>query len=113
MIEAIENAITNSVEPEGWKPNGGVGTITANGGQLVILQTPENHKVIADAIEQLRKVRGPQVEVAGSIAMQNATGKSGTYSGSTNGNLNINGNTTNGNLSIRGGMSSGASFPLT
>ena len=63
MVEAIENTITNSVEPESWKPNGQVGCISPFGGDLVILQTADAHAKISNVLAQLRETRAIQINI--------------------------------------------------
>jgi hypothetical protein len=80
MLRAITEAIKSSVESGSWKQDGTTASLSQFSGGLIVHATPEQQTVIAGTIERLRKVRGPQVEVAGSIAMQKATGKIGAYS---------------------------------
>ena len=63
MIDAISNAITNSVEPESWKPNGQVGSLTQFAGGLVIQQTADAHAKISNLLAQLRETRSIQISI--------------------------------------------------
>jgi general secretion pathway protein D len=63
VLDAISNAITNSVEPESWKPNGQVGSLTQFGSGLVIQQTADAHAKISNLLAQLRETRSIQISV--------------------------------------------------
>ncbi len=60
-VQKLIDAIQAAVDPESWKPNGQVGSISELDGRLVILQTPAAHRAIADLLTKIRKV--PPVEV--------------------------------------------------
>jgi len=56
--------ITETVEPDSWRDNGGrVGAIRELTGQLIVTQTPENHRQIADLLNQLRRQRDAQIRI--------------------------------------------------
>jgi RNA polymerase sigma factor (sigma-70 family) len=58
---AIVHMITGSVAPASWKANGGSGTgeIAQSGNELVIDTSAENHKAIANLLQQLEKLLAP------------------------------------------------------
>src|SRR4051812_7480041 len=60
----IIHLITDTIAPDTWKDNGGtIGSMREFSGQLVVSQTAENHKLLADLFQQLREGRGRMVVV--------------------------------------------------
>ena len=56
-IETISKLITGSIDASSWRDNGGkIGALKELAGRLLITQSPENHKAIANLIEQLQTV---------------------------------------------------------
>jgi type II secretory pathway component GspD/PulD (secretin) len=65
-IDDIISIITQNVDFEGWIDNGGTtGNITklVNQGNLIITNTPKNHREIAGLLAKLREVRAMQINV--------------------------------------------------
>lgn len=64
IVESIVKLIEDTVATDSWKSNGGsVGALRELQGQLIVTQTPENHREIVILLEQLRESRGIQVNV--------------------------------------------------
>ena len=64
LIEDIRNLIQENIDREGWVDFGGeTGTITELNGNLVIVNTPKNHRAITGLLSKLRAVRNLQVNV--------------------------------------------------
>ncbi|HRQ74719.1 MAG TPA: hypothetical protein PK098_02250 [Phycisphaerales bacterium] len=65
MIDQIVNIIQESVDPErGWRDLGGeAGTLQELNGNLIITQTPGNHRAIEGLLAMLREVRALQINV--------------------------------------------------
>jgi type II secretory pathway component GspD/PulD (secretin)/tetratricopeptide (TPR) repeat protein len=58
------NIITTNVDPQGWQENGGdVGYIQQLQGNLIITQTPANHREIHGLLRKLRETRAMQINV--------------------------------------------------
>ncbi len=58
------NIITTNVDPQGWQENGGdVGFIQQLQGNLIITQTPANHRAIHGLLSKLRESRAMQINV--------------------------------------------------
>ena len=56
IIDQLVMLITESVDPESWRDNGGTaGSIRSWAGRLIIHQTPENHQKIESMLNNLRK----------------------------------------------------------
>jgi hypothetical protein len=53
-IESLMVALTNFVFPDSWETNGGQGVMVAVGSKLVVRQTPEVHKAIAEFVRELQ-----------------------------------------------------------
>lgn len=65
-LNDIIRLIQETVSPELWRDNrGSTASIKELSGQLVVTQTPENHRSIARLLQQLREARGVQVTVEG------------------------------------------------
>ena len=64
LIEDIRNLIQENIDREGWVDFGGeAGTITELNGNLVIVNTPKNHRAITGLLSKLRAVRNLQINV--------------------------------------------------
>lgn len=58
------NIITTNVDQQGWQENGGdVGYIQQLSGNLIITQTPANHREIHGLLKKLRETRAMQINV--------------------------------------------------
>ncbi len=63
-IQDIIDIIETHVDPEGWEDNGGdTGSIQQLQGQMIISNTPKNHRAIAGLLSKLREVRAMQINV--------------------------------------------------
>ena len=63
LIDNIITMVSETIDPMSWPPNGDVGSIRELHGQLVVTQTSDNHKKLADLIKQLREARALQVAI--------------------------------------------------
>lgn len=64
MIDDIVDIITSNVDYEGWQENGGeTGSIREFNGNLIITNTPRNHRAIIGLLRKLREVRALQISV--------------------------------------------------
>ena len=64
LVEDIRNLIQENIDREGWVDFGGeTGTITELNGNLVIVNTPKNHRQITGLLSKLRAVRNLQINV--------------------------------------------------
>ncbi|MEM8756447.1 MAG: hypothetical protein AAGF47_01530, partial [Planctomycetota bacterium] len=64
QIDQIIDIIQNNVDFEGWQANGGdTGTVQEFGGNLVIRNTPKNHREVQGLLSQLRQQRAMQINV--------------------------------------------------
>jgi type II secretory pathway component GspD/PulD (secretin) len=64
LIEQIVTIIQEQVDPEGWRDLGGdTGMIQELNGNLIITNTPRNHREIEGLLSQLRTIRALQVNV--------------------------------------------------
>jgi type II secretory pathway component GspD/PulD (secretin)/tetratricopeptide (TPR) repeat protein len=64
LIEQIITIIQEQVDPEGWRDLGGdTGMIQELNGNLIITNTPRNHREIEGLLSQLRTIRALQVNV--------------------------------------------------
>lgn len=58
------NIITTNVDSQGWQENGGdVGFIQQLSGNLIITQTPANHREVQGLLRKLRETRAMQINV--------------------------------------------------
>ena len=58
-LDDVIKLITTTVEPAGWSYSGGsVGSVSAIGARLCIIQTPENHAAIRVLLDKLEKADG-------------------------------------------------------
>ena len=63
LVKQILDTITKTIEPNSWAPAGTVGSINELHGALIVTQTTENHKALADLIESLRETRTLQISI--------------------------------------------------
>lgn len=64
MIDEIVDIITSNVDYDGWQENGGeTGSIREFNGNLIITNTPRNHRAIIGLLRKLREVRALQISV--------------------------------------------------
>ena len=64
LVDSITKLIEDTVATDTWKDNGGsVGALRELEGQLIVTQTPENHRQLLNLLEQLREQRAIQVTV--------------------------------------------------
>ena len=64
LVESINKLIEDTVATDSWKDNGGsVGALRELQGQLIVTQTPENHRQLVNLLEQLRETRAIQVTI--------------------------------------------------
>jgi general secretion pathway protein D len=64
LVASIIKLIEDTVASDSWKDNGGnVGSVRELNGQLIITQTPENLRSLAQLLEQLRETRAIQITV--------------------------------------------------
>lgn len=64
LVQQIEKLIEDTVATDTWKDNGGsVGALRELQGQLIVTQTPENHRQLVNLLEQLRETRAIQVTI--------------------------------------------------
>ena len=60
----IIDIITTNIDPNGWQANGGdVGMIQQLGGNLIVTNTPANHRAIHGLLTKLRASRSVQINV--------------------------------------------------
>lgn len=66
IVGQIVDLLLNTVDPEGWRENGGdTGSIQELNGNLIITNTPANHRQIEGLLSQLRQIRALQINVEG------------------------------------------------
>jgi general secretion pathway protein D len=59
-----QELIQETVDPESWREAGGsVGSIRVLGGNLIVNQTPENHRALQGLLEQLRESQSIQITI--------------------------------------------------
>jgi general secretion pathway protein D len=64
LVESITKLIEDTVATDSWKDNGGsVGALRELQGQLIVTQTPENHRQLVNLLDQLRETRAIQVTI--------------------------------------------------
>ena len=64
MMDAVQKLILQNVDSETWKENNGhVGSLRIfdPGGQLIVTQTPENHRQIVALLDRIREERDKQI----------------------------------------------------
>jgi hypothetical protein len=78
LTEEFVAQVKNAMGRDSWgDPQAGdarEGAIQVVNGQLVVSAGEEGQRTVAELVERLRSVRGPQVEVAGNIRQQQAEG---------------------------------------
>ncbi len=73
-LDDLINIIRENVDQEGWTENGGdTGKITkvGNAGNLIITNTPKNHRQIAGLLSKLREIRAMQINVEARFLLVN------------------------------------------
>ena len=64
LVEQIVNIIQENVDPNGWRELGGEpGSLQELNGNLIITNTPRNHRLIEGLLAQLRQIRALQINV--------------------------------------------------
>jgi len=64
LVGNIVAAIQNHIDRDGWRDFGGdAGSIQELGGNLIITQTPRNHRSIQGLLSQLREIRALQINI--------------------------------------------------
>jgi type II secretory pathway component GspD/PulD (secretin) len=64
MVQDIVDLIQNNVDRDGWVDFGGdTGSITEINGNLIIVNTPKNHRAVTGLLSKLRAVRNLQINV--------------------------------------------------
>ncbi len=64
LVIEILDMVRSSIDPDSWIERGGVlGSIRELNGQVVITQTPENHRRVLDLFSQLRESQAVQVNI--------------------------------------------------
>ena len=64
LVTEITKLIMETVAPDTWREAGGtIGALRELSGQLIVTQTPENHRELVNLLEQLRETRAIQVNI--------------------------------------------------
>ncbi len=64
LVQQIVQIIQENVDPEGWRDLGGdTGSLQELNGNLIITNTPNNHRSIEGLLAQLREIRALQINV--------------------------------------------------
>ena len=64
LVDSITKLIEETVGSDTWKDNGGsVGALRELQGQLIVTQTPENHRELVALLEKLRETRAIQISI--------------------------------------------------
>lgn len=64
LVDQITKLIKDTIGTGTWKDEGGqLGSLSELGGQLIVTQTPENHRQISLLLEKLRETRALQVMI--------------------------------------------------
>jgi general secretion pathway protein D len=64
LVEQIVSILQETVDPDGWVDNGGdTGTLQEFNGNLIIGNTPRNHRLIDGLLSQLREIRALQINI--------------------------------------------------
>ncbi|MBT8485509.1 MAG: hypothetical protein KJO43_08005, partial [Phycisphaerae bacterium] len=64
LVEQIVSIIQETVDPEGWRDLGGeTGSLQEFNGNLIITNTPRNHREIEGLLSQLREIRALQINI--------------------------------------------------
>ncbi|HEX8875217.1 MAG TPA: hypothetical protein VF777_00580 [Phycisphaerales bacterium] len=62
LTDELVRLLTEQVDPDNWRENGGsVGFVSRYKGNLLITQTPKNHRAIGALLRRLREIRAMQV----------------------------------------------------
>jgi len=71
-IRELRNIITEQVDRDGWVDNGGdTGSVQTFQRNLIVTNTPKNHRAIEGLLTQLRRVRNMQISVEGRFLLVN------------------------------------------
>jgi general secretion pathway protein D len=60
IVEALIETVTTTIDPESWDADASIQELR---GQLIITQTPENHRAILDLLAGLREARAIQISI--------------------------------------------------
>lgn len=72
MVDELRDLIQENVDRDGWVDFGGdTGTITELNGNLIIVNTPKNHRAITGLLSKLRAVRNLQINVESRFLLVN------------------------------------------
>ena len=64
LVDAITKLVEDTVSSDSWKDNGGsTGALRELEGQLIVTQTPENHRQLVALLEKLRQSRAIQISI--------------------------------------------------
>lgn len=64
LVAQIVDIIQENIDPEGWRDLGGsTGSLQELNGNLIITNTPNNHRAIEGLLAQLREIRALQINV--------------------------------------------------
>ena len=64
MVNSILDLIRATIDRDSWEANSGtVGSIRELGGQIIVRQTAENHRLLVDLLRRLREARTLQINV--------------------------------------------------
>jgi type II secretory pathway component GspD/PulD (secretin) len=63
IVKQIVSLITSKVDKNSWAPTGDLDPPNEFGGQLIITQTPENHRAILSLINKLREAKALQITI--------------------------------------------------
>jgi type II secretory pathway component GspD/PulD (secretin) len=62
LTDELVRLLTEQIDPDNWRENGGsVGFVSRYKGNLLITQTPKNHRAIGALLRRLREIRAMQV----------------------------------------------------
>jgi hypothetical protein len=60
LMESLVSMIANSVEPDAWMVNGGMGSMNIIGRTLVVRQSDQVHRELRAVLDELRRVTASQ-----------------------------------------------------
>ncbi|HSU67322.1 MAG TPA: hypothetical protein VLJ39_10650, partial [Tepidisphaeraceae bacterium] len=64
LVDAITKLVEDTVSSDSWKDNGGsTGALRELQGELIVTQTPENHRQVVALLEKLRETRALQISI--------------------------------------------------